>query len=115
MRSWRDRMTVPFAVKDGLTVSIKALDYNAVYTVSEDDYSSLGYHAELAGASGTLNGPRVTVAVEAKATNSRQVAVPTGITRNPIYALAILAAGVLLATGMVALRLRRGSKRGGRL
>lgn len=109
------KATVPFAVKDGLTVSIKALDYNAVYTVSEDDYSSLGYHAELAGASGTLNGPRVTVAVEAKATNSRQVAVPTGITRNPIYALAILAAGVLLATGMVALRLRRGSKRGGRL
>lgn len=109
------RATVPFAVKDGLTVSIKALDYNATYTVSEDDYSSLGYHAELTGASGTLNGPRVTVAVEAKATNSRQVAVPTGITRNPIYALAILAAGVLLATGMVALRLHRGSRRGGRL
>ncbi len=36
------KATVPFAVKDGLTVSIKALDYNAVYTVSEDDYSSLG-------------------------------------------------------------------------
>ena len=109
------KATVPFAVKDGLTVSIKALDYNAVYAVSEDDYSSLGYQAKLTGASGTLNGPRVTVAVEAKATNSRQVAVPTGITRNPIYALAILAAGVLLATGMVALRLHRGSKRGGRL
>lgn len=110
------KATVPFAVKDGLTVSIKALDYNAVYTVSEDDYSSLGYHAELTGASGTLNGPACDrCPVEAKATNSRQVAVPTGITRNPIYALAILAAGVLLATGMVALRLRRGSKRGGRL
>ena len=83
--------------------------------MGEDDYSPLGYHAKLTGERGTLNGPRVTVAVEAKATNSRQVAVPTGITRNPIYALAILATAVLLATGMVALRLYRGSRRGGRL
>ncbi|MFR3878215.1 MAG: hypothetical protein ACLTYW_08860 [Collinsella sp.] len=49
---------MPFAVKDGLTVSIKALDYNAVYTVSEDDYSSLGYHAEL-----TVRAARSTVRV----------------------------------------------------